>query len=229
MPRSSKAHKATTQSEEAEQSSITSPRKAQRTLVLPSNPLRGFRFSKGLIIVLIFVVLLALAYYKKSWFIAATVDGAPITNLELQNALNQQYRSQVLNQLINEKILTDEAQKQGVVVTNADIDNRITQIEQSVGGASTLDSLLSQQGQDRQSLRDQVKINLIIEKLYSNEATVSADEINQYIKNNQGQFSSSDSAQQQQEAKDALQQQKLQQVFSDKFQTLKQQANVKIF
>lgn len=153
----------------------------------------------------------------------------PITNLELQLKLNQQFRSQLLNQLVNEKIILDEASKANAVPTEAEIDKKITDLETSVGGAQTLDSLLAQQGQTRTSLRNQVSIQLAISKLYDSEATVSATEVENYIEQNQATMQATDSAKQQQEAYDNLKQQKISQIFSQKFQELRQKANIQIF
>lgn len=187
------------------------------------------RPPKIIYIALIIIGLAVLASYKKAWFVAATVNGAPITNLEVLARLNEQYRTQTLTQMTNEKIILDEAKKKGVAVTESDIDNKIVQLEQNVGGKEMLDSLLAQQGQDRKSLREQLKIQISIEKMYAGEASISAEEIDQFVAQNQDQMQSTDSAKQAEEAKEVLKQQKLGQIFNSKFQQLKQQAKVTIF
>ncbi|MDO8639189.1 MAG: hypothetical protein Q7R43_06445, partial [Candidatus Daviesbacteria bacterium] len=73
------------------------------------------------------------------------------------------------------------------------------------------------------------KIQLIIEKLYANEATVSASEVAQFIAQNGSQLQATDSAGQQKEAEDALKQQKLGTIFNQKFQDLKSAAKVTIY
>ncbi len=184
--------------------------------------------KKGWIIILI-IGLILLVYFKKNWFIAATVNGQPISNFEVLSAINDQYRQQTLNQLINEQIVRQEAVKQNVQVTNSEIDARIHELEQNVGGADVLDSLLSQQGQTRQTFRDQIKIQLMVEKLYGNQATVSATEVNQYIATNKDQLTATTSAEQRKEAENLLKQQKLSQVFNQQFQQLRSNADVVIY
>ncbi len=185
--------------------------------------------SKTGLLIIIIVVILLLAIYKKSWFIAASVNGMPLTNLELQLKLNQQFRTQTLNQLINEKIILSEAAKNGAIPTEEEISQKISQLEGNVGGKDTLDNLLSQQGQTRITLRDQIKMQLAITKLYDKEATVSADEVSKFIEQNKDQLKASDSAGQQKEASDAIKSQKLSQIFSQKFQELRQKAKIQIF
>lgn len=190
---------------------------------------KNFRSSKKFYIILVITGLLLLAIFKKNWFIVATVNGSPINNLEFQMRLNRDFRAQTLNQIINEKIILSEAIKNNAVVSNADIDKRIAEIEKNLGGAATLDAMLAQQGQTRANIREQIKLQLTIEKLYINEASVSAEEVTQFIEQNKSQLQASDSAGQEKEALTTLKNQKLSQIFSAKFQELKTKAKIKIF
>lgn len=194
-----------------------------------SERITNFRSSKTFYIILIIAGILLLATYKKSWFVAALVNSTPVTNLELQMKLNQQFRTQTLNQLINEKIILSEAGKMGATPTEQEIDSKITELETNVGGKETLDSLLTQQGQTKNSLRDQIRVQLAITKLYENEATVSAEEVSAFLAENQEVLQATDSASQEKEAYDALKNQKLSQIFSQKFQELQSQAKIQIF
>lgn len=191
--------------------------------------IKSYRPVRRDYLLLLILGLILLAVFKKSWFIAATVNGTPITNLELISKMNDQYRQQTLNQLINEKVILEEAKKKNIVVDNNQINDKVSELEKSVGGAQVLDSLLSQQGQSRDSLRQQLRVQLIIEKLYQNEATVSAEEVNNFITQNAAALQATDSAGQIQEATNLLKQQKLSEIFSQKFQELRQIANIKIF
>ena len=191
--------------------------------------LKNFRSSKKFYIILVALILVALVIYKKNWFVAATINGSPITNLELQMRLNREFRSQTLNQLINEKIILNEAVKNNAVVSEAEINKKISEIETNVGGTDALNALLSQQGQTKDSLRQQIKLQLAIEKLYSKDATTSAEEVEKFVASNKAQLRATDSAGQTKEAADLLKQQKLSQIFSQKFQELRQNAQIKIF
>lgn len=190
---------------------------------------KNFRSSKKFYLILIVAGLLLLFIYKKSWFVAASVNGSPITNLELQMKLNKQFRSQILTQLINEKIILAEATKNNTLASETEVSKKISEIETSVGGPQALDALLSQQGQTRDSIRQQIKLQLSIEKLYANEATVSGEEVAAFIEQNKDQLRATDSAGQQKEAFDSLKSQKLSQIFSQKFQDLKTKAKIQIF
>lgn len=195
-----------------------------KTSMLPN-----FLYSKKTYIILLIIGLLTILYFKKNLFIAATVNNMPISNFEVMDKMSKQFREQTLTQIINEKIILNEARKNDVVVRKADIDQKLVELEQNVGGAEILDNLLTQQGQTRDALRDQLKIQLTIEKLYSKDASVSAEELDQFIAQNKDQLRSSDSAQQKTEATEIIKQQKLSQIFNEKFQQLKQNAKITIF
>ncbi len=191
--------------------------------------LKDFRSSKKFYIILIIAALLLLVVFKKGWFIAAMVNGSPITNLELQLKLNQQFRSKTLDQLVTEKIILNEARKNNAIPAETEIDGKIKEIETQVGGTQALDSLLSQQGQTRSSIKDSLKIQLAMTKLYEKEATISAEEVANFIEQNKSQLTATDSASQQKEVYDILKNQKLSQIFSQKFQDLKTKAKIQIF
>lgn len=180
-------------------------------------------------IVLVVIGFGLLVFYFKSFFIAATVNGMPVFNFELLSRMNKQFRDQTLSQMVNEKIILSEAAKQGVIVTPTDIDTKMQEIEQNVGGAATFDSLLAQQGQTRDSVKSQLKLQIVIEKLYSNEATISAEEVSQFLEQSKDSLRATDSAGQEKEATDILKQQKLSQVFNDKFEKIKKDAKINIF
>lgn len=216
--------------------------------VLPGGKLNNFlnnisekvinlKKSKTIYIIAIIAGLLVLGIYKKDWFIAATVNGSPVTNLELQMRLNEQFRSKTLDQLINEKIILSEAAKNNVAVTEEEINKKVSEIETSVGGADTFNALLAQQGQDRNTVKQQIRLQLTIEKLYAKEATVSAEEVKEFIEQNRQSLtpdnteslSASQSAKLEQEAFNTIRNQKLTQIFSQKFQDLRQKAKIQTF
>ena len=189
----------------------------------------SYRPSKNTYLILLVVGILLLAAFKKELFIAAMVNNRPVSNFDLQSRLNQQFRAQTLNQMINEKIILDEAAKDRALPTDAEVEKRIAEIETNVGGVQAFNNLLAQQGQSRDSVKQQLRIQLSIEKLYAKDATVSAEEVNKYIEENTDSLRATESASQTKEAEDILKQQKLSQTFQQKFQELRQNAKIQIF
>lgn len=184
---------------------------------------------RNLLIAIIALVLLVLIFYKRNLIIAAMVNNQPVTSLELQQRLNKLYKNQVLNQIVNEKIIEQEAAKKGIFVTPKQINDKIAETENQYGGTETFESLLAQQGLSREEFARQIKYQLIVEQLYKEETNPTEDEIQKYIEANKDDPEATDAAKFKQTAQNALKQQKLGQVFNQKFQELKQSAKVQIF
>ena len=107
------------------------------------NPFTVKRIGIGLLIGIIVV----LAVYKKGIFVVATVNGRPITTVELLSKLNQNYRNQELDNMVTERVILDEAKKKNALPANQEIQDRVADIEKRFGGKESFDNLLSQQGQ----------------------------------------------------------------------------------
>lgn len=197
--------------------------------VSSTSRLPRFRFGKKFLLILVLIALVGLVYWKKSWFVAATVNGQPITTLELNQRLSKTYKERTINQMVNEKILEQEARKKGISVTPQEIQSKITEVEEQYGGAETFDSLLAQQGITRDDFTKQTRLQLIVEKMYQNEASPSAQEIEQFLSENKDNPEATNAAKFRETAIENLKQQKLSEIFNQKFQELKQSANVQIF
>ncbi len=149
---------------------------------------RRLRPSKRLTLPLILVlVVIALLYLGSKYFVVAMVDGKPITRIEYYQALDQRYGKDLREQMIAEKLITDEAQKRGISVTDKEVQDEIKKFEQQQGGAGQLDQILVSQGLSRTDFNKLVKLQLLRQKMFAN-AQVTDQEINQYIEQNKDQL-----------------------------------------
>ena len=186
-------------------------------------------FSKQVLIGLGVVLLLLLVVNKKHWFVPATVNGLPILSPQVIVRLYSDYRSPAVSELIDERIIMAEAKKNNVLPSREEINARMTELEAQVGGAEALNNLLAQEGTSRTSLERRMSMRLALEKIYSNEATVSAEEIDEFVKTNTAQLTATDSAGQKTEAEKIIKQDKLGAIINQKFAELREKANIKIF
>ncbi|OGM12165.1 hypothetical protein A2W13_00735 [Candidatus Woesebacteria bacterium RBG_16_36_11] len=142
-----------------------------------------------LIIGFIVVVILVLAYANMGIFIAAIVNGKPITRLQLAQELEKQGGKQVLDSIVTQKLIDQEAKKNNIVVTQQEIDNQMTAIEDQLKSQGTdLDTALSFQGQTRDDLINSLKMKITIEKLLGDKIQVSDEEIKSYFDQNKDSF-----------------------------------------
>ncbi len=195
---------------------------------------RSLKLNRRAVVFLILIGLVLLIYYKKSWFVAATVNGQPISNIELAQRMYGLYKGDTVKQLVNEKILEQAAAKSGVFVQDAEVNQKLQDdITKKYGGQDSLNSAIAQQGADKNSvlgqLRTTAKIELLVEGLYGKEASPTATQIDQYMKDNANLPEASDAAKFKALATDAVKQDNLNKLLSSKFQALKQAAKIQIF
>lgn len=199
------------------------------TPVVYSSPSTNFLNSKNLTIGLVVIALIALAYWKKDWFVAATVNGAPVTTIELQKRISDNYKAKELQELIDEKVILQETAKNNMTPTDSEIEAKYAEFEQQYGGPEEFANLLEMQGETKAGLTRRIRLNIALDKLYSSEATSSEQEVDEYIKVNKSLLKATTSADQRVEAEAAIKEQKLIQIIQQKFQELRDRAVIKIF
>jgi foldase protein PrsA len=132
--------------------------------------------------------------------IAATVNGEKITNDELEmeySKLPEQYKEVVtkedlLNQMIDAKLLLQEAKAEGISVSDEEIEEQITILKQQFPTEEMFEQILAQQNLTLEDIISQLKEQLVINKLL-NQTVLSQiqptdEEILDYYKENQEQF-----------------------------------------
>lgn len=146
----------------------------------------SFKVSpKKIAIAGVIVVVGVLAYFGKGLFIAATVNGSPISRLALVDKLEKTSGKQTLEGLITQRLVINALDKEDVKVTPDEINAEIKRIEDQVSQqGGTLEQALEAQGMTRADLREQVSVNLRLAKLLSSQTQVTDEEVTQYIKEN---------------------------------------------
>lgn len=178
----------------------------------------------------IIIAVLALIVWKnKGWIVAATVNNQPIWRWDLEGRLVSRYGTQTLDEMVNEQILKSEAAKQGITVTDADVNSKISEIEKSLNGKISLQDALAQQGMTMADLRQQAEIQVYIDKLTASKVTVSDKDVTDYIANNKDSLTATDEAGMRQEAKQAILTSKRNQTFQQIFANSKKSAKVTKF
>lgn len=144
-----------------------------------------FKKPKPLVIaigVAVILILVAL-FFAKGIFVAATVNGSPISRLSVIKELEKQGGKQALEAIIDKKLIETELKKQNVSLTPTEIDEEIKKIEAQVASqGGTLEAALTQQGMTEEKLREQITIQKKLEKLLADKVAITDAEIDAYIK-----------------------------------------------
>jgi len=150
-------------------------------IVPMDNKLRQPKVLIGLIV----VILIVAAFLLKGLFIAALVNGEPISRLTVINELEKQSGKQALTSLVNQALIFQEAKKKKITVSQSEIDASLKQIEDSLKSqGQDLNTALAAQGMTTQDLMTQLKLRSLVEKLLADKIKVTDTEISDYITKN---------------------------------------------
>lgn len=210
------------------------PAPVLKTSSLPTNTyhfdssvvLKHKKLAGGIAIAVIVVVLLAVLF--KSVFIAAIVNGEPISRLSVVTALEKQGGKTVLDNLITKKLILQEAKKRNISVTQSDIDSEIKKITVGLQAqGSTIDQALAAQGMTRADLNEQLEVQIAINKMVGTNVAVSEKEVDDFVAANKAQMTQGTTeAQFRIQATQQLKQQKLQIKIQDFIKNLQDKANI---
>jgi foldase protein PrsA len=203
-----------------------------KTESLMGSPVSAVRMSSAnsskarMIAIALLVILAAVALVKKGYVVAAVVNGKPIFRWELNAQLANRFGAQTLDSMITEKLIADAAKKQGIEVTQADIDAKVMTITQTLGENVNLEELLQYQGMTKADFEHQVRLQLTVEKVLGKDVAVEESEIDTFISANRETMSATDEASLRQEAKDTLVSQKTSEKMQPWLMELRENAKV---
>lgn len=181
-------------------------------------------------IVAIATILTVFYLFKNNFIIAATVDGRVISRYSLIKELERQNGKTVLDTMISENIIANEASKKGIVVTDSDIDQEVKVVESGIlAQGGTLDMALLQQGMTVDDLKDRIRTQKMVEKLLADKIVVSEAEVNTYIATNKISLPKGKETEAKTQIADQLRDQKLNQEAKKWIAELKSSAKVKYY
>lgn len=146
------------------------------------------RNFKYIILGLILVLALGITACSSDKEIIAKVDDEEITKDELYDLLVEQNGAQVLDGLIAEKIVDAEAKKEGIEVTDEEIEEEIEKIKEESGGEEGFNQLLQYYGYDQEEFEENIATNIKIKKLVGDDISISDEEMEEYFEQNKEQF-----------------------------------------
>lgn len=148
---------------------------------IPRLPLKNKKF---LLIAGVFTVGILLAL-TKSLFVAAIVNGTPISRIAIIKELERQGGRDVLNGALEKALIFQEAKKLGVVVSKEALEAQIASIEEILKGQNqTLDDALKARGQTRQELAGQIRLQKTVEAILAQKINISDEDISKYFEEN---------------------------------------------
>lgn len=196
-------------------------------LDLPPAPSAAPKRQLMPVIIIGLIVLLAiLVAANKGWVVVAVVNGKPIFSWQLNKTLRARFGQQILEGMIGEALIAKEAQKQGLVVSSADVEAKQQEILATLGGNVRLDDLLKFQGLTKEDFHNQIRIQLTVERLLTRDLTIMDSDINNYIATNRALLSATEPGNLREEARSAIISQTVNEKAQSWFSDLRQKAKV---
>jgi len=156
-------------------------------------------------------------YFFKGFFIAGTVNGMPISRLRLIRELEKRDGVTVLNTIITEELVRQEAAKKGIKVTTQEVDAEIAKVEANLKAQNqTIVQALAASGMTLDDLKKSIRLQKLAEGLLADKAIVTDAEVQKYIDDNKASFPAGTNMD---DAKTLIKQQLTQQKVQTEFQT----------
>lgn len=196
-----------------------------------NNLLSGKQKAIVPVIIAVIVLVALVAYIFRGAFVAAIVNGEPITRLSVVKALESQSGKATLESMVTKKLILQEAEKRNVDVTKADIDSEIKKIEDNLKTqGTTLDEALQLQGMTRDQLINEIQIQIALQRLVSKDVKVSDKEIEEYVTTNKDSFQEGTTEEEmKKQAEEQLKSQKLQENTQKFIEELQKKAKINYF
>lgn len=191
-----------------------------------------YKMNKAYVILAIVLVAIGLLAYKyRSLFVAATVNGQPISRIAVIKEAEKQSGKQTLSNLVRNTLIEQEAKKQNITVTDKEIDAEIKKVEGTLAKqGQKLDQVLALQGITKEDLRKLIRLDKIVGKLVGKDIKVTDKEIDEYVAKNQESLPQDQSeAQIRKSVKERLRQQQLNSKVQTWLESLQKKAKVQYF
>ncbi|MBM7567044.1 peptidylprolyl isomerase [Paenibacillus sacheonensis] len=117
-----------------------------------------------------------------------SVNGVAITKNQLYNAMIALGGQQTLDNLIQDELVKQEADKQGIVISSSDVEAEIARIKKQFPSEADFENALQQSGMTVEDLMKQTPTQLRIRKILEKRVNVTDAEVKQYFEANKAEY-----------------------------------------
>ena len=197
----------------------------------PKTKVQTVQLRRSYVALIIIIVLLGAAiYYFRGLFVAAVVNGQPISRLEVVQQAEKQSGKQTLDTLVRDALIEQEAKKENVTVSDKEVNDEIATLQNNLKKqGQTLDQVLATQGMSQDDLRRLIRLDKLVQKMVGISVLVSDKEVNDYINKNKDNLPNTDEATLKKQVKAQLTQTKTNVAVQSWLAGLQQKANIVFF
>ncbi|CAJ1001281.1 MULTISPECIES: SurA N-terminal domain-containing protein [Bacillales] len=114
----------------------------------------------------------------------AKVGDVTITESQFSDALRHKYGVRVMDQLIADALITQEAKQQGITIDEAELNKQVEALKESLGSEEAFRQSLEKKGYNEQTFREALKIVMLKDKLFDKAYPVTEEHIKEYYEKN---------------------------------------------
>jgi len=120
----------------------------------------------------------------------AKAGDTQITQYQLYDEMKSMYGKQMMNELVAQSLIRQEAKLQNISVSKEELDKEVSAMKQQIGSDQAFHDYLSSMGMNEQKLREKMEVLLTRDKLLDQAFPVTEEQIQQYYQANKNQMGS---------------------------------------
>ena len=148
----------------------------------------NFRKKFGLLILVLIIGISLVSCSNSEDEIVAKVGDMTITKSEFYEELVRQNGSQVLDNLIADKIMQAEVKELNIEITEEEIEEDLDEMREFYGSDEALNQELANYGLTLDDVKNNIKTNLQIERLLDSYVEITEEEMKEYFEENKSTF-----------------------------------------
>lgn len=135
------------------------------------------------------ITLFTVFYLYKDSFIAASVNGKPITRIQVIRDLEKRAGEQALDSIITKTLINQKSREDKVTISNEQLSTELEKIKSSLlAQGQSFEQFLALQGYKEKDFYDELELRLKLEALLQDKIAVTEKEIDDYIEDNSSFF-----------------------------------------
>lgn len=135
------------------------------------------------------LILIAGIWAFDKYAFVAKVNGKYISRVGYIKNMEKQVGKQILDKMVTESLIEQEAAKKGVKVDKKEIDDEIAKIEEKIKTqGQTLEAALTAEGMTKEDLENQLRIQKMVDKLSDSKKEITEKEIAEFLDKNKDQL-----------------------------------------
>lgn len=141
------------------------------------------RIKRGYLIpIIVIFVIIFLLYTFRSQFIVATINGQLLSRTQFNAEMEKEAGKKSMDALVTKILIVQEANKKEITVSDAEVNDQLKMIKNQLKKqGQNLDQALTMQGLTMLDLKEQIKIEKLIEKLLGKKIQVTDKEVTEYM------------------------------------------------